>query len=100
MTTVYSGVGRGGHGGADCAVPKLRAGKGRGKGASKGGRSGEGNASSRGSSCGDTSSSTESKDESSPETSAARCTPQGTRRLKQDDSDWSAFNDDVSELSD
>ena len=38
MTTVDSGAGRAGHGNAGyCAVPKLRAGKGRGKGASKGG---------------------------------------------------------------
>jgi hypothetical protein len=89
MTTVDSGVGRADHEGVDRAVPKLRAGKGRGKG--KGGRSGEGDVSSSGSSCG----------ESTPETSAASSDVAGwTRRLRQDNSDWSAFNDDVSDLSD
>jgi hypothetical protein len=96
MTTVGSGVGRADHEGVDRAVPKLRAGKGRGKG--KGRRSGEGDVSSSGSSCGDTGSST---DESTPETSAASSDVAGwTRRLRQDNSDWSAFNDDVSDLSD
>ena len=95
MTSVGSGAGCADHEGVDCAVPKLRAGKGRGKG--KGGRSGEGDVSSSGSSCGDTSSST---DESTPETSAASSDVAGwTRRLRQGDSDWSAFNDSSSELS-
>jgi hypothetical protein len=87
MTTV--GAGCADHEGADCAAPRLRAGKGRGKGARKGGQSGED----------DTSSSASSTDESSAEASAAGSTPKWTRRLRQDDSDWSAFNDDISELS-
>ena len=97
MTTVDSGAGRAGHGDADCAVPKLRAGKGRGKGASKGARRDDAN--SRDSGCGD-SSSTESTDESSSETSDASSVVAGwSRRMRQDDSDWSAFNDSSTETS-
>ena len=97
MTSVGSGAGCAYREGAGCDAPKLRAGKGRGKGVRKGGRGGEGDGSSSGSSCGDTSSS--STDESTPETSAASSDVAGwTRRLRQDNSDRSAFNDDVSDL--
>jgi hypothetical protein len=71
-----------------CAAPCLRAGKGRGKGARKGEQRG-----------GSDTSCASSTDDSSSEASTAGSTPKWTRRLRQDDSDWSAFHDDISEQS-
>ena len=71
-----------------CAAPCLRAGKGRGKGARKGEQRG-----------GSDTSCACSTDDSSSEASTAGSTPKWTRRLRQDDSDWSAFHDDISEQS-
>ena len=82
MTTVGSSARRACHGDGNCAAPKLRVQKGRGKGARKGG----GDASS--SSSADSSSTSSTESESSLEATAGR-----TRRLRQDNSDWSAFND-------
>ena len=75
-----------------CAAPCLRAGKGHGKGRGKGARKGE----QRG---GSDTSCASSTDDSSSEASTAGSTPKWTRRLRQDDSDWSAFHDDISEQS-
>ena len=84
MTAVDSNARRACHGDGNSVAPKLRVQKGHGKGARKGG----GDASSRSSSSADSSSTSSTESESSLEATAGR-----TRRLRQDNSDWSAFND-------
>ena len=72
-----------------CITPKLRAGKGRGKGEGK--RASDDDTSS--------SSDNDDDDSSSCSSTASSCAGgsvslKGTRRMRQTDSDWSAFQDD------
>ena len=82
---------------ADCTAPRVHVGKGQGKGMRKGRRSSDDDSST---SDDDTSSSSCSSDGSAPESPGAACvTPAWTRRVRQSESDWSAYQDDFSDSS-